>query len=346
MSYKYLIQSNNIHSGGGETLLNSLLQELDEQSCVFIDERKELSDAVFHFEKVKPSLLNRFYSEYAMKKLSNKNTNNLIFTNLPPFFKLKGKTVLFIQNVKLLHFGNDKNYGVKVLCRLYLERLWLRFFIRNVDRIIVQSTTVKSQVQLVFGNELDIKVTPFAPSLSMFFRGKVGSYENLKSGVLKKFLYVASGEPHKNHKRLIEAWIILANKGIYPLLSLTLDIEKSKKLVEYLNDCTVKYKLNIKNLGWLPQSKITATYSEYDCLVYPSKMESFGIPLIEARTCSIDIIASELDYVRELVDPEETFNPDSAASIARAVCRYSSFDYQNTLPIESKDLLNEAFSGI
>lgn len=345
MSYKYLIQANNIHSGGGETLLDSLLHELDEQSYVFIDERKKVNSASFHVEKVKPILLNRFYSEYKMKKLSSKHSNNLIFTNLPPIFKLKGNTVLFIQNVKLLHFGKDKNYGFKVLCRLYLERLWLRFFIKNVDRIIVQSTTVKSQVQSVFGNQLDIKVAPFAPSLNLFFRG-ANNINDIKPGVVKRFLYVASGEPHKNHKKLIEAWIILAKKGFYPYLSLTLDIYKSKDLVHFLTDCKNQYNLNIQNLGWLPQSDVAAMYTEYDCLVFPSKMESFGIPLIEARTCSIDIIASELDYVRELVDPEETFNPDSAVSIARAVCRYSNFDYKNILPIESRNLLNEAFMGL
>lgn len=345
MSYKYLIQSNNIHSGGGETLLDSLLKELDQHTYVFIDERKKVISSSFYVEKVKPNLLNRFYSEYKMKKLSSIHTNNLIFTNLPPIFKLKGKTVLFIQNVKLLHFGNDKNYGFKVLSRLYLERLWLRFFIKNVDRIIVQSSTVKSQLQSVFGCELDIRVTPFAPSLNLFFRGG-NNINDLKSGVLKKFLYVASGEPHKNHKKLIEAWIILAKKGFYPFLSLTLDTDRSKDLIHYLTDCKNQYNLNIENLGWLLQSEIAATYTEYDCLVFPSKMESFGIPLIEARTCSIDIIASELDYVRELVDPEETFNPDSEVSIARAICRYSSFDYKNISPIETKNLLIEAFRGL
>ncbi|MDX6017291.1 glycosyltransferase [Shewanella indica] len=345
MSYKYLIQANSIHSGGGDTLLNSLLQELDEQSYVFIDERKILNDVDFHFKKVKPSLTDRLFSEYSLKKLSRESTKNLIFTNLPPVFKLKGKTVLFVQNVKLLHFGDDKKYGLKVFCRLYLERIWLRLFIKNVDRVIVQSATVKCQVQTVFGNEIDIKVAPFLLSLDRFFRGR-NALSNVESDLSKKFLYVASGEPHKNHVRLIEAWIILATKGLYPLLALTLDVVRSKDLIEYLNCCVEKYNLNIINLGWLTQSKIATTYSEYDCLIYPSKMESFGIPLVEARISNLDIIASELDYVRELVDSEESFNPDSAVSIARAVCRYLNFDYKNILPIESKHLLHEAFEGL
>jgi hypothetical protein len=30
------------------------------------------------------------------------------------------------------------------------------------------------------------------------------------------FLYVASGEPHKNHRNLVEAWTLLAEEGIKP----------------------------------------------------------------------------------------------------------------------------------
>ena len=51
-------------------------------------------------------------------------------------------------------------------------------------------------------------------------------------------------------------------------------------------------------------------------------MESFGLPLIEAKYHGLPILASELDYVRDVVAPVETFNPDSPISIARAVRRY------------------------
>jgi len=46
------------------------------------------------------------------------------------------------------------------------------------------------------------------------------------------------------------------------------------------------------------------------------------LPLIEAREANIDIIAPELDYVRDVVCPVETFDPLSPISIARAVKRY------------------------
>ena len=56
---------------------------------------------------------------------------------------------------------------------------------------------------------------------------------------------------HKNHKNLIEAWIMLAKEGIYPDLYLTLGKEDSKKIHELIQHSTVKYKINIHNKGYV-----------------------------------------------------------------------------------------------
>jgi len=36
----------------------------------------------------------------------------------------------------------------------------------------------------------------------------------------------------------------------------------------------------------------------------------------------LSVLAAELDYVRDVLDPEQTFDPDSAVSIVRAVKRH------------------------
>ena len=47
------------------------------------------------------------------------------------------------------------------------------------------------------------------------------------------------------------------------------------------------------------------------------------MPLIEAKRLGMPIIASERNYVRDLIDPVETFDPESPLSICRAVMRYN-----------------------
>ena len=50
--------------------------------------------------------------------------------------------------------------------------------------------------------------------------------------------------------------------------------------------------------------------------------ESFGLPLIEAKQVGLPVLGSELDYVRDILNPEQSFDPNSPVSIARAVKRH------------------------
>lgn len=54
-------------------------------------------------------------------------------------------------------------------------------------------------------------------------------------------------------------------------------------------------------------------------LIFPSKTESIGLLQIEATQLGLHVIASELDCVRNLIQPSKTFDPNSSISIARAV---------------------------
>jgi glycosyltransferase involved in cell wall biosynthesis len=135
------------------------------------------------------------------------------------------------------------------------------------------------------------------------------------------FMYPASGEPYKNHKKLIDDFIILAEDKFYPNLVLTLDEKKYKKLLTYIEDANNKYGLNIINVGIISFHKILELYAATNCLIYPSLHESSGLPLLEAKKMGISIVAGELDYVRDSVTPSNTFDPNSAISISRAVKR-------------------------
>jgi glycosyltransferase involved in cell wall biosynthesis len=136
------------------------------------------------------------------------------------------------------------------------------------------------------------------------------------------FLYVASGEPHKNHRHLVEAWSLLAAQGITPGLCLTLDRNRFPDLCVWIEDQVKDRGLNVTNVGELPDQDLEKIYRESLALIYPSDFESLGLPLIEARCAGLPILASEKDYVRDVVDPEETFDPGSPVSIARAVKRF------------------------
>jgi glycosyltransferase involved in cell wall biosynthesis len=135
------------------------------------------------------------------------------------------------------------------------------------------------------------------------------------------FVYVADGGAHKNHETLLKSWIHLAQAGIRPSLALTLS-KRDQHLWDAIKDASRRHDLKISNLGAIPHKEVLDLYTRTRALVYPSLSESFGLPLIEARTVGLPILAGELDFVRDVCVPVETFDPTSHVSIARAVRRY------------------------
>ena len=55
--YDFIIQANNIHTGGGHVLLNSLLLNIPESSYLFLDSRNHNVNNNTSYQYVKPKLL-------------------------------------------------------------------------------------------------------------------------------------------------------------------------------------------------------------------------------------------------------------------------------------------------
>ncbi len=179
--------------------------------------------------------------------------------------------------------------------------------------------------------QVPVHILPFVAEPSGYER-TLAKFKTKKEGVFD-FVYVASGEPHKNHRQLIEAWCLLACEGYFPTLKLTVDPVQFAELHSWIAEQVVQHRLNVENLGSLSHEGVGLLYANAGALIYPSKLESFGLPLIEARQAGIPVLASELDYVRDLLDPEQTFDPDSSVSIARAVKRFMGM-VESPLPLQ------------
>jgi len=59
-----------------------------------------------------------------------------------------------------------------------------------------------------------------------------------------------------------------------------------------------------------------------EALIYPSLFEAYGLPLIEAKKYQMKIIASDLDYCWDFIEPDYFFNPYDVQSITRSVKRF------------------------
>ena len=338
---RLLIHASNIHKGGGAILLSSLLQQIPDNLKVIVslDIRMKIPEGMpecVSIEFVKPTVLARLLAEYRLAQISTIEDQVLCFGNLPPLFKVKGNVSVFLQNRYLV---DKKCFLVRLPPRLALrllaERIWLYLFKNRPDRYFVQTATMKRLTQ----DQLQVPVVEISFAPVSFTNDTFLAVDS--KAIIFDFLYVASGEEHKNHKILLSAWKLLAREGQFPSLALTLDVDDDSELIKYIECESTVHGLCIHNLGRLPHHKLIDIYRECRALIYASDFESFGLPLIEAKIAGLATLAPELDYVRDVLDPEETFDPGSAISIARAVKRYMKVSASPLKIINADDFLSE-----
>lgn len=319
------IHATNIHQGGGRSLLWSIIESLPISglTVLILDSRMPLPNGIpgsTQIIKISPSILNRVRAERWLARHVQPQDVVLCFGSLPPLFKLRGYSVVFMQNRYLIDDIKLNEFPLKVRLRLTMERLWLSSHMSNACEFVVQTPTMKKLLEIKTRGRMPVRTLPFVADPS----GYAGSVTKPKVQEESNydFVYVASGEPHKNHRRLIEAWCLLAEEGLFPSLCLTLDEAYFPSLCNWLAKMCKQRGINVVNMGNLSHSDVLVIYKKAGALIYPSTLESFGLPLIEARQARLPVLASELDYVRDVLSPEQTFDPKSSVSIARAVKRF------------------------
>ena len=124
----------------------------------------------------------------------------------------------------------------------------------------------------------------------------------------------------------MKGWIELSKNEVRPRLVITIDSRVNTNLACWIDEMTKKYALNIENIGFVDISAMEILYSQGPVIIFPSYFESFGLPLVEANALGLEVLGPELDYVRDVCIPSETFDPHSARSIARAVLRHRRLD--------------------
>jgi glycosyltransferase involved in cell wall biosynthesis len=336
-----VIHAPNVHGGGGATLLTALLSalEADFDGCLILDERMRIPEGLPDgsvVQRIRPTILGRLSGEWRLRKWVEANDVVLCFGNLPPLFKLRAKVLVFIQNRYQVESRSLKGFPLNVRIKILLEQFWFYWKKGNASRYIVQTPTMCHFIRKKQG--LSYSMMPFVENSVPYNR--VAHSRRRKKKAKYDFLYVSSGEPHKNHRNLVEAWALLAKEGIRPILCLTLDRQSFPKLSGWIQKQKKCFDLKIENAGFLSRQEIEGLYKEAKAFIYPSDFESLGLPIIEARSNGLPILAPEKDYVRDLIDPEQTFDPGSPTSIARAVKRFLKEPEESLHLMDAKTFLN------
>lgn len=345
MTKRVIIHAPSVHTGGGRVLLCALLK------CALVDinfffninskiEGNLHADSKHELKYFSSTLFSRFFSEISLFRLTKKKDVVICFGNLPPLLKPKGQVFIFVQNKLLVDKTSLSPFPFRVKVSIQVQRIIFKFLLKRSYHLIVQS---QAMYDLMFTHQSfpELKRIHLLPLVPFNLIPKnIDSVKSINIGI-KKFIYVASGDAHKNHLRLLKAWELLAKDGLYPHLILTLDEKSDVRLLDVINELRLRLGILIVNLGALDHERVMVAYKSADVLIFPSFVESFGLPLIEASNASLPIIASELDFVRDLVIPVQTFDPFSVVSIVRAVKRYLGVHSQKNRLLGPKEFIEK-----
>ena len=117
-----------------------------------------------------------------------------------------------------------------------------------------------------------------------------------------RLFYPATPLKYKNHMFVLRALKKMKDKGTLGALKLDLTLngtenELSQSLLRYVQE----FQLPVCFCGILPRQEVMERYAS-STLIFPSYIETFGLPLLEARKSDTCVIASDCSFSREILE--------------------------------------------
>lgn len=328
---------------GVGTYVGELIKEIKRLS----DKDKKLTIDTFDFSTNHQSLITNHYD------IIHYPYFNLFQKTLP--FRKPAKVVVTIHDLIPLIYPKHYPPGVKGRLRFYLQR----YLIKNIDGIITVSETSKKDIVRFLGIPQEkIKVIYEAPkeTFRKMENGRAApkamtAARKWKMEIKKKYnlpknfvLYVGDVNYNKNILGLTKA-CKLAKVPLVVVGKQALDIEKQglgldalagpKDWIRFLfniphpelahyKDLLDEFGTNKKvvRTGFVPDKDLVSIYNLATIYCQPSFYEGFGLPVIEAMSCGVPVIAAETQVLVEVAENSTIFaDPNNPKNIADQIIR-------------------------
>jgi glycosyltransferase involved in cell wall biosynthesis len=200
--------------------------------------------------------------------------------------------------------------------------------VRTAATVFTVSETIRQETLEHYQlSEETVLVAPNAADERFFKAPPLDDAALLTIGVRRPFLlYVGTIEPRKNVAKLVDAidrlpaelHLVLAGKDGWEASFIWRQIDHSHS------------RNRVVRAGYVPDNQLPRIIASAAAVVYPSRYEGFGLPVIEALAAGVPIAASDLPVFHEVGGPEvEFFDPMDSSDVARAIERALSSDQES-----------------
>ena len=268
---------------------------------------------------VKRSRLHRLYFDSVyIKKLVKKYNPDRIFS-----LQNKGVKVNSIPQEVYFHnalFICEKRFSLRESRKLWVYQNLIsgmtKKSLKKVDKIYVQADWIKKDLSDKWGIDPQ-KIFVERPEVNDVFKSFEFCAQNNEA---KKLFYPANFSMYKNHITLLKACADIWEKHGEKAFTLLLTGE-AEKLPEGCKQIINAKKYPIVFLGKLSLDEMKKQYQD-SVLVFPSYIETVGLPLMEAKAVGAVILASNCEYARESVgnyDKVTYFDPFDVEMLEKAI---------------------------
>lgn len=196
-------------------------------------------------------------------------------------------------------------------------RLLYRFNIKSNEYVIVQQLWIKKQFEKMFSlnpNKILISRPEINTGMNSLF-----SRTTIDKNNKYKFFYPTFPRPFKNINVICESVKLLNSLTDSLNYEVIITIDGSENI--YAKKIIKKYShlRNISFVGQKSRNDVYNYYKEIQCLIFPSKLETWGLPISEFKPFGGLILAANLEYSKETVNGYEKivyFDPDNPKELA------------------------------
>ena len=278
-----------------------------------------------NFEIISLKSGNKFvWNFWTLPNYLRKNPVDIYLTQYitPWFVSKKIKIITIIHDISF----NFYPQFIKKTDLFFLKKLIPRS-LKRADKVLTVSRFTQDEIVKYY--KIDPKkVDWFHNAVSEDFLGQDISDRKIKT-VREKYklpekyiLYIGTLQPRKNIPALIEAFTLLKLEPVMKNNPIRLVIAGGKG---YNYDKLIDQLVKKNNLaedvyfpGYINEEDKAALMKGADIFVFPSFYEGFGLPIVEAMSLGVPIIASDIPSHREIArDSALFFNPKVSGELAQ-----------------------------